>query len=179
MKEKKEIINTTKKEPNQSKLAREMSKKWGIEVERTTVKGIISKKDTIETAIRAGIPSKRKKLKPAKYLELDEGVLIWLKQVREQNLPVGGDLIKEKALKMVELMHIPDFITSESWLDNSKNVTASRSRQCRAKLEWLNYNSFLSNSNRFSSPYLGNSPQTTFSTWTRLDSSGNCFQTKP
>ena len=120
LKEKKEIIGAAKKEPNQSKLAREMSKKWGIEVKRTTVKGILSKKDAIEAAIRAGIPSKRKKLKPAKHLELDEGVLIWLKQAREQNLPVVGDLIKEKALKLAELMHIPDFIASDGWLDNFK-----------------------------------------------------------
>ena len=120
LKEKKEIIDAAKKEPNQSKLARKMSKKWGIEVKRTTVKGILSKKDAIEAAIRAGIPSKRKKLKPAKHSELDKGVLIWLKQAREQNLPVVGDLIKEKALKLVELMHIPDFIASDGWLDNFK-----------------------------------------------------------
>ena len=59
LKEKKEIIAAAKKEPNQSKLAREMSKKWCIEVKRTTVKGILSKKDAIEAAIRAVIPSKR------------------------------------------------------------------------------------------------------------------------
>ena len=40
------------------------------------MKGILSRKDAIEAAIRAGIPSKRKKLKPAKHSELDEGVLI-------------------------------------------------------------------------------------------------------
>ena len=120
LKEKKEIIDAAKKEPNQSKLAREMSKKWGIEVKRTTVKRILSKKDAIEAAIRAGIPSKRKKLKPAKHSELDEGVLIWLKQAREQNLPIVGDLIKEKALKLAELMHIPDCIANDGWLDNFK-----------------------------------------------------------
>ena len=116
----KEIIDVAKKEPNRSKLAREISKKWGIEVKRTTRKEILSKKDAIEAAIRAGIPSKRKKLKPAKHSELDEGVLIWLKQAREQNLPVGGDLTKEKALKLAELIHIPDFIASEGWLYNFK-----------------------------------------------------------
>ena len=120
LKEKKEIIDAANNEPNQSKLARELSKKWGIEVKRTTVKEILSKKDAIEATIRAGIPSKRKKLKPAKHSELDEGVLVWLKQAREQNLPVGGHLIKEKALKLAELMHIPDFIASEGWLDNFK-----------------------------------------------------------
>ena len=82
LKEKKEIIDAVK-EPNQSKLAREMSKKWGIEVKRTTVKGIFSKKNAIKVAIRARIPSKRKKLKPAKHSEIGEGVLKWLKQARE------------------------------------------------------------------------------------------------
>ena len=120
VKEKKEFIDATKKEPNQSKPSREMSKKWGIEVKRSTVKWILSKKGAIEAVIRAGIPAKRKKLKPAKHSELDEGVLIWLKQAREQNLPVCGDSIKEKALKLAELMHIPDFIASEGWLDNFK-----------------------------------------------------------
>ena len=96
-----------------------MSKKWGIEVKRTTVKGILSKK---KAAIRAGIPSKCKKLKPAKHSELNEELLIWLKQAREQNLPVHDDLIKDKALKLAKLMHIPDFIASESWLDNFKKL---------------------------------------------------------
>ena len=77
-------------------------------------------KDAIEAAIRAGIPSKCKKLKPTKQSELDERVLTWLMQAREQNLPVGGGLIKEKALKLAELMHIPDFIASKDWLDNFK-----------------------------------------------------------
>ena len=97
-----------------------------MEVKRTTVKGILSKKDAIEAAIRVEIPSKCKLQKPAKHSELDKEVLIWLKQAREQNLPVGGDLIKEKALKLAELMHILDFIASKGRLDNfkkSKGIT--------------------------------------------------------
>ena len=73
----KEIIDATKKEPSQSKLAREMSKKWGIKVKKTTVKGILNKKDAIEAAIKAGILSKRKKLKPSQHvLKLGDGVQI-------------------------------------------------------------------------------------------------------
>ena len=53
-----------------------MSKKWGIEVKRTTVKEILSKKDAIEAAIKAGIPSKRMKLKLAQHSKLDDRVLI-------------------------------------------------------------------------------------------------------
>ena len=100
LKEKKEIIEAAKKEPNQSKLAREMSKKMGVEVKRTTVKGILNKKDAIEAAIKAGAPSKRMKLTQAHNPNLDKGVLMWLKQARGQNLPISGDLIKEKAMKL-------------------------------------------------------------------------------
>ena len=120
LKEKKEIIDAAKKEPNQSKVAREMSKKWGIEVKRTTIMGILSKKDAIGTAIKGGIQSKRMKLKPAQHSKLDDGMLIWLKQARGQNLPVRGNLIKEKTLKLTELMHIQDFIANNGWLDNFK-----------------------------------------------------------
>ena len=118
--EKKEIIDAAKKEPNQCKLAKEMSKKWGVEVKRTTVKGILSKKDAIEAAINAGVSSKRKKLTQAHAPKLDDGLLMWLKQARGQNLPVSGDLLKEKAMKLAELMHITDFTASEGWLDKFK-----------------------------------------------------------
>ena len=35
LKQKLEIIDASKNEPNQTKLAKEMSKKWGIDVKRT------------------------------------------------------------------------------------------------------------------------------------------------
>ena len=53
-------------------------------------------------------------------LKLDNGVLTWLKQARGENLPAGSNLIKEKALKLAKLMHIPDSIDSDDWLDNFK-----------------------------------------------------------
>nr|XP_039266303.1 tigger transposable element-derived protein 4-like [Styela clava] len=120
LKEKEEIIDSAKKEPNQSKLAREMSKEWGIEVKRTPVMGIISRKDAIEAVIKAGVPSKCMKLEPSHHSKLDDGVLMWLKQAKGQNLPVSGDLIKEKALKLADLMLIPNFMASNGWLDNFK-----------------------------------------------------------
>ena len=120
LEEKKEIIDAVKKEPNQSKLAREISKKWGVEVKRITVNEILSKKDAIEATIKAGVPSKRMKLTQVRDPKLYEGVLMWLRQARGQNLPVSGDLIKGKAIKLAELMHIPDFMASDGWLDHFK-----------------------------------------------------------
>ena len=117
LKEKKVIIDASKTESNHSKLAREISKQLGVEVKRTTVKSILSKKDAIKAAIEAGIPSKRMKLVHAQDPKLDDGVLKWLKQARGQNLPVSGDLLKEKAMKLVELMQISNFAASDGWLD--------------------------------------------------------------
>ncbi|XP_071444924.1 tigger transposable element-derived protein 4-like [Hetaerina americana] len=45
---------------------------------------------------------------------------MWLEQARGQNLPLSGDLINEKAMKLAELMHIPDLMASDGWLDNFK-----------------------------------------------------------
>ncbi|CAI9731735.1 Hypothetical predicted protein [Octopus vulgaris] len=101
----KKIIDAAKNEPNQSKLAREMSKKWGIEVKRTTVKGILNKKDAIEAAINVGIPSKRMKLTQSHNPKLDDGVLMWLKQARGQNLPfIEGEIqIEPEDAELLEI----------------------------------------------------------------------------
>ena len=72
----KEIINIAKKEPNQTKMAREISKKWGIEVKSTR------HEECNQGGIKARIPSKYKKLKLAPYSKLDNKVLIQLKQAR-------------------------------------------------------------------------------------------------
>ena len=111
------------KEPNQSKLTRLMSKKLGIEVKRTTIKGILTQKNAIELAITAGAPPKCMSLKRPQSPKLDKAVLLWLKQARGQKLPVSGDLIKEKAIKLSELLKIPDFTASKGWLDRFKNDT--------------------------------------------------------
>ena len=98
----------------------EISKKRGIKVKRTSVDGNLCKKNAIEAAIKAGIPSKCMKLIQAHDPKLDEVELIWLKQAKEQNLPVSSDLIKEMAMKLAGLMHISEFMTSNGWLDNFK-----------------------------------------------------------
>jgi hypothetical protein len=92
--QKKEIIDAAKRKSKQSELARRFTNQWGFEVKRTTVIGILAMKDSIEAAILAGVPSKRKKLTSAHDPRLDEAVLKWLKQARGQNLPISGDLIK-------------------------------------------------------------------------------------
>ena len=125
VKEKKEIIDAAKRKPNQSKLAREISKKWGVEVK----KGILSKKDEIEAAIKSGVQSKPMKLMQTHDPKLDEGTCKGTESTCQRRSDQGeGD-------ETGQLMHIPDFMTSNGWLDNLRNAKASRSRRCRTKLE--------------------------------------------
>ena len=82
---------------NQSKLAREMSKKWGINVKRTTVKGIFSKK--MQSCHQSYNSIKRHEAEAGSTLEARRrGAHMAEASKRTEYLPVSGNLIKEKAL---------------------------------------------------------------------------------
>ena len=86
------------------------------------------KKDAIEAAIKAGIHENARSWAGSTWSSMMRCSYGWSKQ-RGQNLPVGGDLIKEKVLKLAELMQIPDFIASDGWLDDfKKHATLPRSQ---------------------------------------------------
>ena len=40
---------------------------------------------------------------------------------RERNVPIGGHIIREKALDFAKELNITDFQSSEGWLDRWKN----------------------------------------------------------
>jgi folylpolyglutamate synthase/dihydropteroate synthase len=133
LKEKKEIIDAAKNEPNISKLSRGMTIQLGRDVKRTTVRGIIKNKLKIEAALKAGMPRSRINVKLGFNSKLDEGVIMWLKQARGSNLPVSGDLMKEKALKLANLMKIPEFKAIDDGWIISKNATTSCFEQSKEK----------------------------------------------
>ncbi|KII75093.1 hypothetical protein RF11_04344 [Thelohanellus kitauei] len=79
---------TTKKLPNQYKLTRQISNKWGFEVNRATVKAILIKNNAVEYSTEAHDPN------------FNDIMLVWLKQARENHHPVRENLIKEIELKL-------------------------------------------------------------------------------
>ena len=62
---------------------------------------------------------------------------------RTEYLPVSGNLIKEKALKLAELMHIPDFIASDGWLDNFRKRHGITFKTVQGEAEAVNLQSLL------------------------------------
>jgi len=55
------------------------------------------------------------------YEEVDNAVLKWMTCIRNNNLPISGSLIKEKAIYFAQKFGFIDFRTSSGWLDKFKS----------------------------------------------------------
>lgn len=62
-----------------------------------------------------------KKLRRTKYEEIDKSTLKFVKFSRERNLPVSGNILKEKAIDFSKTMGENDFKGSTGWLDKFKS----------------------------------------------------------
>ena len=61
-----------------------------------------------------------KRLRKATFNDIEDALLLWLKQARTCGVPVGGPLLKEKANQLaIELGH-EGFACSDGWLDRFK-----------------------------------------------------------
>ena len=112
--EKKAIIEAAENDGNQTKLAKQFN------MPRSTVIRILNEKETVLEAINDGSQAKRAHIKMGKHEQMEEAIIVWHKQIRSQNVPISGDLIK------VSILHI-----SFSSLSMS-----SRRRHLSLQLSW-------------------------------------------
>ncbi|GBP49756.1 Tigger transposable element-derived protein 4 [Eumeta japonica] len=61
-----------------------------------------------------------KKLKKPKYEDLDQAILSWFHQQRQNNMPISGPLVKAKAENFAEELGLAAFKASEGWLGKFK-----------------------------------------------------------
>lgn len=64
--------------------------------------------------------SSRKKRRLSEFPRIEQCLFTWFNQVRHQNIPVSGILIKEKDKSYAEMFGISDFTASDGWLSNFK-----------------------------------------------------------
>ncbi|KAL4083749.1 hypothetical protein QTP88_029065 [Uroleucon formosanum] len=64
--------------------------------------------------------SSRKKRRLSEFPRIEQCLFTWFNQVRQQNFPVSGILIKEKAKSYTEMFGISGFNASDGWLSNFK-----------------------------------------------------------
>ena len=102
-----------------------IAKEYGVK--KNTISTWIANKRKIIEAYESGqVSSSRKKLKKSDNKDVDEAVFTWFKNVRSNNIPANGIIIKEKALSLAKSLELTDFRASDGWLDKWKqrhNVT--------------------------------------------------------
>ena len=63
---------------------------------------------------------KRLRLKAGKYEDLEEILASWMRQARACSIPIDGDVLKTKALKIAKELNTPDFTAPNGWLHRFK-----------------------------------------------------------
>ena len=116
LKEKLQIVDDLeRKKKTQASICRELG------LPKSTVATIWSDRDKIKAAAESGSSSwNRKKLRPAKYEDIDEAVYRWFCQAREKNVPISAAILKAKAVKYALSFGVNDFACSNGWIDHFK-----------------------------------------------------------
>ena len=89
----------------------------------STLSTWVKKADEIKNAYLNGdYCAKRKRLRPAGYPEVEEALLKWFKAARDQNVPITGPFMMEKASGLAKRLGVPEgqFKVSSGWLERFK-----------------------------------------------------------
>lgn len=90
----------------------------------STLSTWLKKSEDIKTKYLSGeMGAQRKKCRTAKFPEIEEALLKWFKTVRNQNVAISGDLLREKARCFATNLGISenDFECSSGWLERFKS----------------------------------------------------------
>ncbi|CAH2234238.1 jg16686 [Pararge aegeria aegeria] len=90
-----------------------------LELSQSTVATIWKNQKTIQQAALEGNLSK--KLRKPKFEDLDQAMLSWFNNQRQNNVPISGPIVKAKAQKFANQLGIIDFKASEGWLGKFKH----------------------------------------------------------
>lgn len=111
VKEKVEILRKVD-QGNSSKY--EIARKHGIPP--STLSTYIRNRTAIENAYEAeDFGASRKRLRTAKFPELESALIIWVKEMRAQSIALSGPIIMAKAADFALRLDIEDFVASEGW----------------------------------------------------------------
>lgn len=96
-----------------------LAKKYGIA--KSTVCLIKNKRDQILERVSNTLkPTQKCTLKKAELPELEMRLYRWFLAQRERNMPVSGDLIRQKALSLSVSLNVGGFKASDGWLQRFK-----------------------------------------------------------
>ena len=111
------------------------------DVPLSTLSTWFKNKEKIINAVTQGKGRKTKNVKGGRNDELDQAVYKYFLNLRSQNIPVSGPILKEKAMAYARQLNISDFKGSDEWLDRWKarhNITfktvAGEAKSCMPEM---------------------------------------------
>ncbi|XP_063918645.1 tigger transposable element-derived protein 4-like [Zophobas morio] len=113
LKDKYDIIQKIQSGVKQRDVSQEMN------LIKSTVSMIWKQREAILSAYGQG-NSTCKKMRKSKHHEMDQGLLKWFTQKRQENVPVSGIILQEKANEMGSKIENKDFKCSKSWIERFK-----------------------------------------------------------
>uniref|UniRef100_A0A915DKK1 HTH CENPB-type domain-containing protein n=1 Tax=Ditylenchus dipsaci TaxID=166011 RepID=A0A915DKK1_9BILA len=111
---KKPVIETSAKKSH-----KELSIEFGLP--KQSIQNIVQNKTTILKPIEEGRIAKRARLTPRMHEKMEKVLIFWIKQVRSQNLPLSGGIVKifrKKTKEISAVLSIIGFEGSEGWMTN-------------------------------------------------------------
>ena len=119
LKERFTIIKEVDKRSGRHGAKTEVAKQFGIA--NSTLSTILKDRQKIISAFEeSSFQPERKRMRLALYDEVEEGLLIWFKSVREKNVPVSGPILQTKAEEIARELGISDFSCSSGWIHRFK-----------------------------------------------------------
>ena len=85
-----------------------------------TISTWIGNKGKYLKALENNCSSKKQKLRESNFEKLDNVMFRWFFSKRSQNIPIDGNLIKEKAIAYAKELGYTNFVASTGWLDRWK-----------------------------------------------------------
>lgn len=94
---------------------KDVAKTFGIP--QSTLSTILKNKERV---LQSRLHANRKRFRDGEFPGLEDCLVKFLGECRAQNIPVGGSMLKEKAISFAEKLGIKSFNASEGWLTNFK-----------------------------------------------------------
>ena len=97
---------------------KDASLKYGVPP--NTISTWIKNEEKYLKALDNNCSSKKQKLRESNFEKLDNVVFRWFLLKRSQNIPIDGNLIKEKAIAYAKELDHTNFVGFTGWLDRWK-----------------------------------------------------------
>uniref|UniRef100_A0A6G5AAD3 Putative tick transposon n=1 Tax=Rhipicephalus microplus TaxID=6941 RepID=A0A6G5AAD3_RHIMP len=167
------------KEVDQGGTAKQdIARKYGIKP--NTLSTFIKNKRSILDAFESEkFKTSRKRMRTGAYPELEEALLIWIREARNNKLPLSGEVVTAKASSLAEMLGINDFAASDGWLTRFKHRHDLIFKSVCAEKASVDDETCLTWKAGKLREYLENTSRQTFLMQARLRFFIGCYRTRP